>query len=227
MCARIAGARTRLYKNRITATVSLHYRDSEKRGMLSTRQAKGLNHLIKSSNTIITVMNTTTPPRAATYVGSNANTGLVSTLTRTALGTDDALSPVALRLALATVIFPHGAQKLLGWWGGYGFEGTMGFFTGTMGIPWVLALGVILVEFFAPLLLLAGVAVRPAALAIGTVLATAMFKVHVANGFFMNWFGNQKGEGIEYFLLVIGIALALVVSGGGRFSLDRTLARKA
>lgn len=135
--------------------------------------------------------------------------------------TDTALTPAILRLSLAAVIFPHGAQKLLGWFGGYGFTGTMGFFTGTMGLPWLLALGVILIEFFAPLLLLVGAGTRIAALGLGTVMTSAMLLVHIQNGFFMNWFGTQKGEGIEYFLLAIGIALALAVSGGGRWSVDR------
>lgn len=135
-------------------------------------------------------------------------------------------SSLIVRLALAVVIFPHGAQKLLGWYGGYGFAGTMGFFTATMGIPWILALGVILVEFFGSLLLAVGLLVRPAALALGVVMSVAMITVHAQHGFFMNWFGAQKGEGIEYFLLYIGGALALVISGAGRWGLDRFLVRK-
>ena len=114
---------------------------------------------------------------------------------------------------------------MLGWFGGFGFQGTMGFFTEKMGILWLLALGVILVEFFAPLFLLAGLLTRPAAAAIAIVLGTAMVLVHLPNGFFMNWMGNQKGEGIEYFLLVFGIVGSLIVSGAGRWSLDRLLAR--
>ena len=174
-------------------------------------------------------MNTTStsPTVLASRNSAASNSGAVRMALNAALGTDKALAPVVLRIALAATIFPHGAQKLLGWFGGYGYEGTMGFFTSTMGIPWFLALGVILTEFFAPLFLLVGAAVRPAALAIGTVLATAMFKVHVANGFFMNWMGTQKGEGIEYFLLVIGIAVALIVAGAGRFSVDGALTKKA
>lgn len=166
--------------------------------------------------------NTTTVPVSQAF---DSNAGQLD-LPGAIVQTDRALSPALLRLTLAAVVFPHGAQKLLGWFGGYGFEGTMGFFTGTMGIPWLLALGVILIEFFAPLLLLLGAGTRLAALGIGTVLTTAMLMVHLQNGFFMNWFGAQKGEGIEYFLLAIGIAAALIVSGGGRWSLDR-LARKA
>lgn len=164
-------------------------------------------------------MNTTILQSTPTTQSSAGSTALnwLQSLVRTS----DASSPAILRLALAVVIFPHGAQKLLGLFGGYGFKGTMAFFTDTMGIPWLLALGVILIEFFAPILLLLGAATRAAALSIGVVMATAMLMVHAQYGFFMNWFGAQKGEGIEYFLLVIGIALALVVSGGGRWSLDR------
>jgi putative oxidoreductase len=137
------------------------------------------------------------------------------------LRTEDLLPPVILRLTLAVVMFPHGAQKLLGWYGGHGFEGTMGFFTGTMGIPAVFAFGAIMVEFFGPILLVLGAATRVTAFSLGVVMAVAMFMVHVQHGFFMNWFGNQKGEGMEYFLLFLGAALALVISGGGRWSLDR------
>lgn len=114
---------------------------------------------------------------------------------------------------------------MLGSFGGYGFAGTMGFFTGTMGLPWLLALGTILVEFFAPLLLVIGLGTRLAAFAIGTVMTSAMLLVHIQNGFFMNWFGTQKGEGVEYFLLAIGLALGLVVAGGGRWSVDRAISK--
>lgn len=155
---------------------------------------------------------------SARFSGNSA----VSLLTRT----NESFSPVLLRLTLAAVLFPHGAQKLLGWFGGYGFTGTMGFLTGTMGIPWVLAFGTIMIEFFGPLFLLMGAGTRLAALGLGTVLTTAMFMVHLQNGFFMNWFGAQKGEGIEYFLLIIGLSLSLIVSGGGRWSVDRMI-RKA
>lgn len=95
-----------------------------------------------------------------------------------------------------------------------------------MGLPWLLAFGVIMIEFFAPLMLLFGVCTRLAAVGIATVMTTAMLMVHIHNGFFMNWMGTQKGEGIEYFLLAIGISLALIMSGGGRWSLDRSLSRK-
>jgi len=129
------------------------------------------------------------------------------------------------RLALALVMFPHGAQKLLGWFGGYGWSGTMGFLTGTVGLPGPLAAGVILLEFLGPLALLAGFLTRPVALGLAGVMLGAIVKVHASSGFFMNWSGQQGGEGFEYHLLVIALAAVLALGGGGRFSLDRRLAR--
>lgn len=135
-------------------------------------------------------------------------------------------TPVVLRLALGLVMFPHGAQKVLGWFGGYGFEGTMGFFTGTLHIPAVFAFLAIAAEFGGSLLLLAGAATRVAALGIGVTMIVAALKVHVANGFFMNWYGNQAGEGFEYHILAAAIALALVITGGGKASVDEVLTKK-
>jgi len=152
---------------------------------------------------------------------SQARHAVTSLLTQT----NDSLAPFIQRVALATVMFPHGAQKLLGWFGGFGFKGTMNFFTGTMGIPTVLAFGVVAVEFFAPILLILGLGTRLASLSIGVVMTTALFMVHLQNGFFMNWFGLQKGEGFEFDLLLLGLAVSLVISGAGRLSLDRHFTR--
>ena len=153
-----------------------------------------------------------------------ASTPARSNVLQRVLATDSHLAGPLLRLTLAVVMFPHGAQKLLGWWGGYGFEGTMGFLTGTVGLPWILGLGVVLLEFFGPLLLLAGLATRPVALAFAGIMVGAIASVHGSHGFFMNWSGAAAGEGFEYHLLVIGMALALATLGGGRFSADRKLA---
>lgn len=139
--------------------------------------------------------------------------------------TSDSFAPIFLRLFLALVVFPHGAQKVLGWFGGYGFEGTMAFFTGTMGLPYVIALLPVLTEFLAPVALVFGFFTRIAALALGVNFLVVM-TVLWPNGFFMNWFGNQKGEGIEYVLLIFGIVLSLLVSGAGKFSADRAIAQK-
>ncbi len=137
--------------------------------------------------------------------------------------TSASFNPLFLRLAVAVVMFPHGAQKLLGWFGGYGFSGTMQFFTGQLGIPYALGVGAILVEFFAPLLLVLGLLTRPAAISLGVVMAVAMFTVQLQYGFFMNWYGQQAGEGIQFTLLLLGAVAALTVSGGGAVSIDRAL----
>ena len=131
-----------------------------------------------------------------------------------------------LRLTLAVVMFPHGAQKLLGWFGGYGFQGTLGFLTESIGLPWNLACGIILLEFFGPLLLLIGLGTRLVALGMAGLMVGAITTVHAPFGFFMNWSGAQAGEGFEYHLLVIGIGLALATLGSGKFALDRKLAAR-
>jgi putative oxidoreductase len=130
------------------------------------------------------------------------------------------------RLALGIVIFPHGAQKVLGWFGGHGFAGTMTFFTGTMGLPYLVALLVVLAEFLGSLGLIAGALTRIAALGIGSVMLGAILMVHLPNGFFMNWGGTQAGEGFEYHLLAIGLVLILLLRGGGALSIDRIIAGK-
>lgn len=140
--------------------------------------------------------------------------------------TPHASGPI-LRFALAGVLFPHGAQKLLGWFGGYGWSGTLGFLTGQVGLPTPIAALVILIEAFGPLLLLAGLFTRPVALGVIAIMVGAIATVHAPNGFFMNWSGAQKGEGFEYHLLVIAMALALLVAGAGALSADRKLTRKA
>ena len=130
------------------------------------------------------------------------------------------------RCVLGAVMFPHGAQKLLGWFGGYGFDGTMGFFTGTLHIVAPLAFLVIMAESLGAMALILGVATRVAAFGMAAVMLGAMFMVHVPHGFFMNWFGNQKGEGFEYHLLVLALSLPLVIHGGGLWALDTILSTK-
>jgi putative oxidoreductase len=130
------------------------------------------------------------------------------------------------RVMLGAVFFAHGAQKMLGWFGGYGFSGTMGFFTQQMGIPTVFAFLAIAAEFFGGLGLIVGLLGRIAALGILSTMVVAITMVHAQNGFFMNWAGNQKGEGFEYLLLAIALAGALVIKGSGALSLDWLLSRK-
>lgn len=148
----------------------------------------------------------------------------LTSLLQSLVATGDSFAPVFLRLALGLMIFPHGAQKLLGWFGGFGFTGSMGYFTGTVGTPWIVGLLVILGEFFGGLLLIAGFGTRFAAASLVVIMLGAAWQLR-GNGFFMNWFGNQKGEGVELFVLAVGIGLALVVTGAGRWSVDSLLAR--
>jgi len=140
--------------------------------------------------------------------------------------TDDSWTGLILRLTLGLVMFPHGAQKLLGWYGGFGFSGTMGFFTETMHLPWIVALLVIVGESLGSLALLLGLLTRFTAASFIVIMLGAITTSHLPNGFFMNWFGKQAGEGYEYHLLVIGIGVALLVTGAGRWSADRIITEK-
>jgi putative oxidoreductase len=139
--------------------------------------------------------------------------------------TDNDTGSLVLRVVLGGVFFPHGAQKALGWFGGHGMDATVGFFTGTFGIPAPLAYLVIAAEFLGAIALVVGLLTRVAAFGLLAVMAGAIYLVHWQNGFFMNWMGNQQGEGIEFHLLVMAMALALMVRGGGRASMDRLLSR--
>jgi putative oxidoreductase len=112
---------------------------------------------------------------------------------------------------------------LLGWFGGGGFAATMNGLTQHAGLPAPVAFMVIVIEFFGSLALILGLFSRAAALGIAAVMVGAIATVHVANGFFMNWSGAQAGEGFEFHLLAIGIALAVMLAGSGAFSLDRAL----
>jgi putative oxidoreductase len=140
--------------------------------------------------------------------------------------TDESWTGLILRLTLSLVIFPHGAQKLLGWYGGFGFSGTMGFFTETMHLPWLIAFLVIVGESFGSVALLLGFLTRFTAASLAVIMVGAIVTTHIPHGFFMNWFGKQQGEGYEYHLLVIGIAVALLVTGAGRWSIDREIAER-
>lgn len=140
------------------------------------------------------------------------------------LATRDDINLTIVRVFLGLVFFPHGAQKMLGWFGGPGFSGTMQMFTQNMKVPMVFAFLAICAEFLGSLGLIAGLCTRIAAFGILANMVVAIFMVHLPNGFFMNWTGTQAGEGFEYHLLVLGMALALIVGGGGKASLDRKIA---
>ena len=143
---------------------------------------------------------------------------------RKLITTDDNPATLILRLVLGVVFFAHGAQKLLGWFGGPGFSGTMGMFTGYLHIPAPFAFLAIAAEFFGGLGLIMGFLTRIAAFDIAVNMLVAVAMVHQSYGFFMNWSGTQKGEGIEYHLLVLGIAAFLMIRGAGAFSVDRAVA---
>ncbi len=128
-------------------------------------------------------------------------------------------APIALRLLLSYVLFPHGAQKLLGWFSGPGFEGSMKYFTQDVGLPWIVGFAVIIIEFFGPIFLVLGLATRIWSLGV-LVIMIGIIITSFNDYFFMNWFGNQKSEGYEFFLLAIGMALSLMISGAGKYSID-------
>lgn len=143
---------------------------------------------------------------------------------RKLIATDENQATVILRLVLGVVFFAHGAQKLLGWFGGPGFSGTMGMFTGYLHIPAPLAFLAIAAEFFGGLGLILGFLTRIAAFGITVNMLVAIATVHHSYGFFMNWTGAQKGEGFEYHLLVLAITAYLMIRGAGAFSVDRAIA---
>ena len=145
---------------------------------------------------------------------------------RKIVSTDDSIATAILRLALGVTFFAHGAQKMLGWFGGFGFSGTIGFFTGMMHIPAPLAFLAICAEFFGGLGLILGFLTRIAAFGIAANMVVAIAAVHRAFGFFMNWAGNQKGEGFEFHLLVLAITAFLMIRGAGAFSVDRAISTK-
>src|SRR5437899_12917617 len=142
---------------------------------------------------------------------------------RKVYATDDNTATVILRLVLGVVFFAHGAQKMLGWFGGWGFSATMGFFTGMMHIPAPLAFLAIAAEFFGGLGLILGFLTRIAAFGIAVNMLVAIVMVHHSYGFFMNWTGTQKGEGFEYHLLVLAITGYLMIRGAGALSVDRAI----
>jgi len=142
------------------------------------------------------------------------------------LSTDQDRTLLFQRVVLGVVIFPHGAQKLLGWFGGPGFSDTMGFFTDTMHFPAPLAFLIIIAESLGALGLILGLGTRLAALGIAAVMVGAVLTSHMSFGFFMNWFGAQKGEGFEYHLLALALAMPLLVRGGGLLSMDGALVER-
>src|SRR5256884_1978449 len=142
------------------------------------------------------------------------------------MNTADAYVVTLLRLVLGNGLFGHGAQKVLGWFGGFGFRATLGFFTQQMHIPAVLAVLAIAAEFLGGIGLLVGFLGRVAAFGIAINMIVAVVLVHRHFGLFANWFGNQKGEGYEYHILAIVICLAIMIRGSGALSIDHSASRQ-
>ena len=145
--------------------------------------------------------------------------GLISDLLRT--NSDVALT--IIRLVLGIVFFAHGAQKVFGWFGGYGFAATLKSFKEQMGIPVPFATLAIAAEFLGGIGLIFGLLGRIAALGIAAIMLVAILKVNGRFGLFLDWFGNQKGHGIEFHLLALAISVAIILDGSGPFSLDALL----
>ena len=143
------------------------------------------------------------------------------------VSTDNDIATAVLRLVVGVIFLAHGAQKMLGWFGGYGFSGTMGFFTGALHIPAIFAFLAIAAEFFGGLGLILGFLTRIAAFGILSNMVVAIAMVHSQFGFFMNWTGAQKGEGYEYHLLVLATTVLLIIRGAGAASFDRLLSSPA
>jgi putative oxidoreductase len=139
------------------------------------------------------------------------------------LKTDKSPAQLLIRVALGVVILPHGAQKVFGWFGGAGYAKTIQAFAG-MGFPAWCTVALMATETLGAVLLIAGFLTRIWALGIGIAMTICMFMHHVEHGFFMNWFGQQQGEGFEYHILVLGIVFALLVRGGGLLSVDSKIA---
>ena len=140
--------------------------------------------------------------------------------------TDDNITGLIARIALGIVILPHGLQKLLGMFGGAGFSNTIDFFVST-GMPSFVAFLIIIAESFGAVSLIVGFLARFSAAAISLIMLGAIFMVHLQHGFFMNWFGNQQGEGFEYHLLAIGLGLVVMLGGAGKASVDLALSKSS
>ena len=149
-----------------------------------------------------------------------------SSLAWRAIETSDDVRGLVARVVLGAVIFPHGAQHLLGWFGGFGFHGTRAWMESTLGVPRIVAGSSIVLELAALILLVVGAGGRFAAAWMAAFLAVAA-STHASSGFFMNWLGNQKGEGFEYHFLAIALAVTVVLTGSGKLSVDRWLTTRA
>lgn len=141
------------------------------------------------------------------------------------IATPNDLTLTILRVTLGMVVAAHAAQKVFGWFGGAGFQGTVDIFSDVYGIPPALGIVAIVVEVVSTIGIVTGMLSRVSALGVITIMVGAIVTVVGPNGFFMNWFGQMDAglEGYEYHLLAIAMGMAIVVRGGGALSLDRTI----
>jgi putative oxidoreductase len=139
--------------------------------------------------------------------------------------TDAHDSGLIARITLALVILPHGAQLSLGWFGGPGFRNTMDHFVNVEQLPWLVGFAVIFLQVVGTFALLLGFMGRFFAASMILMFLGMIITSHLHHGFFMNWFGDQEGEGFEYHLLVIGLATAILRNGSGALSLDLMMSR--
>jgi putative oxidoreductase len=130
------------------------------------------------------------------------------------------LNQLIVRLAIGIVMWPHGAQLLLGWFGGFGFTSSMSYFMELVHLPWLLGFGVIMIQFFGSLFILLGLFTKINAFLMSVMVFNMIFFGHLEHGFFMNWMGSQAGEGFEFHILLLGLSISLIFSSSNRFSLD-------
>ena len=140
--------------------------------------------------------------------------------------TDDSVIPTILRITVGAVILAHGLQKVFGWFGGHGPLATIASFNQWFGLPPAVTVLVIVTESLGALCLIFGFLSRFTAGAIGMVMLGAIYLVVGKWGFFMNWYSQQRGEGFEFHLLVLGMVISLIIAGGGRWSIDRVIHRR-
>jgi putative oxidoreductase len=150
----------------------------------------------------------------------------MQSLSKKLFATENNYSWTILRVVLGSVMLAHGVQKAFGWFGGFGWDGTIGYFTGTVGLPTFLAAFIILIETLGAFLLILGFAGRVNALLVGAVNFGAFLVDHLPNGFYMNWFGTQKGEGFEFDLLFLANSSFIAINGSGALSVDKWIASR-
>ncbi|MEP1094845.1 MAG: DoxX family protein [Cyclobacteriaceae bacterium] len=139
--------------------------------------------------------------------------------------TDNDIAPFIARIFLGLVIFPHGAQKILGIWGGHGLQAMMDSFQAWFGIHPVVSALVAFAEFFGSLALILGLFGRFMAATIVMVMLGAIYYV-VNDFFFMNWYSQERGEGYEFHILAIALGLIVIIKGSGKYALDAWIYKK-